>query len=340
MNKNKLIIKRYRKKSPDSNIFLRLNRAEFGQKFGITIDEDKFYPDIESLISKLKKTLKLSKKSQIVLGLGAESLIKEIFVWQYMKKKRQNVLIYNPNYYMYSHYTKLFNFKLFKFNLDLNSSIELNSKNIIESLKKNKISIYCMINPSAPVEKYLNKQEAVKVLEFCKKNNIFVIIDEVYKNFFDKEFFDLVYRYNVVIIRSFSKTIGFPGLRVGYLLCSNKIYKELDSFRLSVELPSYAVAKAKKILKNVSIIHSNEKKIKNASAYARKEMRNKGYRTFNKNINSIVVDLKNLKLKNNILKKLKKNKILISEIMLGRPKYCISFVTTNIYNLKKLFKYF
>ena len=79
MNKNKLIIKRYRKKSPDSNIFLRLNRAEFGQKFGITIDEDKFYPDIESLISKLKKTLKLSKKSQIVLGLGAESLIKEIF---------------------------------------------------------------------------------------------------------------------------------------------------------------------------------------------------------------------------------------------------------------------
>ena len=29
MNKNKLIIKRYRKKSPDSNIFLRLNRAEF-----------------------------------------------------------------------------------------------------------------------------------------------------------------------------------------------------------------------------------------------------------------------------------------------------------------------
>ena len=188
MNKNKLIIKRYRKKSPDSNIFLRLNRAEFGQKFGITIDEDKFYPDIESLISKLKKTLKLSKKSQIVLGLGAESLIKEIFVWQYMKKKRQNVLIYNPNYYMYSHYTKLFNFKLFKFNLDLNSSIELNSKNIIESLKKNKINIYCMINPSAPVEKYLNKQEAVKVLEFCKKNNIFVIIDEVYKNFLIKNF--------------------------------------------------------------------------------------------------------------------------------------------------------
>ena len=75
-------------------------------------------------------------------------------------------------------------------------------------------------------------------------------------------------------------------------MCSNKIYKELDSFRLSVELPSYAVAKAKKILNDVNIIHSNEKKIKNASAYARKEMRNKGYRTFNKNINSIVVDLK------------------------------------------------
>ena len=91
MNKNNFIIKRLRKSSPDSNTFLRLNRAEFGENFGTKIDIDKFYPDISSLIVKIKKTLKISKKIQMVLGLGAEGLIKEIFVWQYLKKKKLNV---------------------------------------------------------------------------------------------------------------------------------------------------------------------------------------------------------------------------------------------------------
>ena len=157
MNKNNLIIKRYRKSSPDPKHFLRLHRAEYGQKFRSKLDMDRFYPDSYSLIKSLRKTHKLSKKIQTILGHGAEGLIKDILIWRYLKNIKQNVLIYEPNYYMYEHYAKLLNFKIFKYNLKLSNNLNLKSAEIIQTLKKNKITLFCMVNPSAPLEKYSKK---------------------------------------------------------------------------------------------------------------------------------------------------------------------------------------
>ncbi len=340
MNKNNLIIKRYRKSSPDPKYFLRLHRAEYGQKFRSKFDMDRFYPDTYSLIKSLRKTYKLSKKIQTILGHGAEGLIKDILIWRYLKNIKQNVLIYEPNYYMYEHYSKLLNFKIFKYNLKLSNNLNIKSGEIIQALKKNKITLFCMVNPSAPLEKYINKKEVIKILKYCKKNKIFLIIDEVYKSFFDKSFFDLIYKYNFIIVRSLSKTPGYPGIRVGYLLCNQKIFKEIDSLRLSIELSSYSVNKAKKILDNPKKIISDEKKIIEASKFFSKQMSIKGFKSYNKNINSIVIDLKNLILKKKILLSLKKKKILVSSNYKKNLKNCISITTTNVSNLKKILVHF
>tara|TARA_B100000530_G_scaffold36889_1_gene21314 strand:- start:19 stop:621 length:603 start_codon:yes stop_codon:yes gene_type:complete len=197
-----------------------------------------------------------------------------------------------------------------------------------------------MVNPSAPLEKYINKKEVIKILKYCKKNKIFLIIDEVYKSFFDKSFFDLIYKYNFIIVRSLSKTPGYPGIRVGYLLCNQKIFKEIDSLRLSIELSSYSVNKAKKILDNPKKIISDEKKIIEASKFFSKQMSIKGFKSYNKNINSIVIDLKNLILKKKILLSLKKKKILVSSNYKKNLKNCISITTTNVSNLKKILVHF
>ena len=66
----------------------------------------------------------------------------------------------------------------------------------------------------------------------------------------------------------------------------------------------------------------------------------KGFKSYNKNINSVVVDLKNLILKKNFLSCLKKKKILVSSNYKKNLKNCISITTTNISNLKKILTYF
>ena len=66
----------------------------------------------------------------------------------------------------------------------------------------------------------------------------------------------------------------------------------------------------------------------------------KGFKSYNKNINSIVIDLKNLILKKKILLSLKKKKILVSSNYKKNLKNCISITTTNVSNLKKILVHF
>ena len=53
---------------------------------------------------------------------------------------------------------------------------------------------------------------------------------------------------NLIVIRSFSKSFGLPGLRIGYSLTSNKYSQEIETFRLAIELPQICIDDALKYL--------------------------------------------------------------------------------------------
>ena len=72
---------RFRKETPNPKIYLRLHRSEFGDYLRAKkIDQNSFYPDSTKLIKKICNFHRV-KKENVLIGLGAESLIKDIFIW-------------------------------------------------------------------------------------------------------------------------------------------------------------------------------------------------------------------------------------------------------------------
>jgi histidinol-phosphate aminotransferase len=339
-----VIIKRIRKSSPHPQKGLRLNRAEFGHDFSNKNKRnffDQYYPDTTSLIDKIAKFHKI-KNENLNIGLGAESFIKDIFIWHSRKFKKKRVGFSLPNFFMYTLNAKIYDYKIFNYLINPARINLLNLSYIKNFLEKNKINLFIIVNPSHPFEKNWNLMELGKIMQFCKRKGITVLLDEVYQGLGSESAYKLIQKYtNLIILRSFSKAFGLPGIRVGYTIASAKISQEIETYRLAIELPQYSINEVIKLLDgNKKFLYNTSKQIINSRKYAHKQFKIRGLNSHNFFLNSVNVDLIN---KNNALKignYLKKNNIFINYKYPEPHSHFINLTTTNISNLKFFFKKF
>ena len=86
-------------------------------------------------------------------------------------------------------------------------------------------------NPNNPDGKLRNID---KVVDFCQKNCIKLVVDETFIEFCEnyKEYTALNYSYqNIYVLRAFTKFYGLPGIRLGYLVSRDSSCVE-DMFKL------------------------------------------------------------------------------------------------------------
>ena len=315
---------------------LRLHRAEFGHDRGKKIvNKYSYYPDIESLYKYISKINNLNSKN-ILVGAGGEVIIKDVFILLSKILKKRNMFIFEPNYAMYKHYSKIFNFRLISKILRPGEKYDLSK--LKSFLKRKKIGVITLVNPSHPIEQFYNKEEIYKLVQFCQRENIYIILDEVYKFNFEKN--NHIYKKfsNVFCIRSFSKIFGLPGLRVGYAVASKRNIQLLENFRLSIELGADSIdffnneKKVKKILKQ------NFEKVQKAKVFAKKSFSKRKIRSFNEYVNSITFDCLNEKKALQVHKYLLMKKIFLVNFKDKFLKRFLNVTTTNVSNLKYFFK--
>ena len=337
------IIKRIRRPSPDPKKILRLNRSEYGDNSfkNINKTEDKFfYPDTTKLINKICKFERI-KPDEVNVALGTESLFKDILLW-HQKKNKKRIYFNSPNYFIYEIFSDLFNYKKFKFEIDPETPEKINPDKIIDGLKKNKSTILILVNPSSPIEKYWKKNEIIQILNFCKKKKILVLLDEIYYGLGSKTFkkFFKVYK-NLIILRSFSKSFGLPGIRVAYSICNKELNEEISSFRLALELPVGSIETAIDALDNYKT--KTNQKINNiikAREYAKKQFLRRKIKCFGNYSNSVCIKLQNKIQIKEMGEFLKKNKIFVNYTYPNNFSDIMNITTTNINNLKYFFKIF
>lgn len=332
------IIKRVRK--PDSSFYkyLRLNRAEFGHSFNSKkniLDHNNYYPNVLEILDALKKYLKIGKENLLV-GLGAESVIKDTLFFFSKKKKRIGFL--TPNYFMYTIYSKLFGYKIFNLNINPEFSDALTVNDLKKFIKINKIDIFILVNPSHPFEKNWKLNEIELLLKFCKKKGIILILDEVYQGLGSQTSVKFIKKYdNLIIISSLSKNLGLPALRVGYLVASKKIIEYMDSFRLAIELPYHSIKVSCDYLKNKKLILKTKNNIIRARKFAHNEFKKRKILFFGKFGNSVTFKTKNRKTAQLIGDFLKKKKILINYNYQKPYDNFLNLTTTNTNNIKFFF---
>jgi aminotransferase len=87
--------------------------------------------------------------------------------------------------------------------------------------KKTKAILFC--NPNNPTGSIYSREQLMKILEIAEKNNLYVLVDEVYRDFIydNQEFYSIgrfsKFRKRIIYIFSFSKSYSMTGWRVGFL---------------------------------------------------------------------------------------------------------------------------
>jgi histidinol-phosphate/aromatic aminotransferase/cobyric acid decarboxylase-like protein/GTP:adenosylcobinamide-phosphate guanylyltransferase len=169
----------------------------------------------------------------LTIGNGASELIRlinRIFV------KRMTIPVPGFNEYENTLRSEQINF----FYLSEND-FDLNPDEFLKSVRDSGSNTALIVNPNNPTSLYIGKEELTYIVRALKDLDL-VIVDESFINFVDMEdnpSLQSDYRdfKNLLIIKSMSKEYGIPGLRLGYILSTNRNYIE----KVSRELPIWNI---------------------------------------------------------------------------------------------------
>ncbi|MBR1443248.1 MAG: aminotransferase class I/II-fold pyridoxal phosphate-dependent enzyme, partial [Firmicutes bacterium] len=180
------------------------------------------YPDVNytSLRSAISSYTG-AKAENIIVGNGSTELI-SLFIKSVCPKKS---VIISPAYSEYEREIKLCGGKPLLFPLREEEDFRLNIPDLFNAMDKD-TNLLVICNPNNPTGSFLVKSELLRIAEFCRGNNIRILIDETYAEFSDDDMevsaIPLADDFkNIFIIRGTSKFFASPGLRLGYAITSD-----------------------------------------------------------------------------------------------------------------------
>ena len=193
-------------------------------------DQIDVYPDSES--TRLRSNLKWFtglNTSQILVGNGATEIIYN-FCSAFVNKKSK-VLIPCPTFSEYEKAVKFFGGKTIRFkSLNLNKDLS----KFLTQIPPNGIIFFC--NPNNPTGEVLSKKSMQQIVLTAKKKSTLVFLDETFIELVPSSNLSIVKTIksyeNLFILRSFTKSFGLAGLRIGYGLGNKKIIEVLQRIKI------------------------------------------------------------------------------------------------------------
>lgn len=183
--------------------------------------------------------IKLSKENIIVTPSVVFSICTLIRI---LTKENDSILISEPVYYPFKESITINNRKTIISNLVIeNDKYVIDYKDFEKKIIDNNVKLYILCNPHNPVGRVWDKLELEKIIDICKKNDVFIISDEIHADFiYNKEFFSIwLFDYDKkVIVSAPTKTFNIPGLKISNTIIYDKtLYKkykiELDKIGYS-----------------------------------------------------------------------------------------------------------
>lgn len=200
-----------------------LGMSELGKKAYIeALDLVKNYPDPEYI--KLRNSISSHHKCKLenlFIGNGAIEMIYKTF--DYINPR--NALVVAPTFVEYER-------ALNKTQVEPDFYILKEEENFIVDIEKIKeyaidYELIVICSPNNPTGKLVEKEKIIEVLEYIKERQLDckLFLDEAFIDFVseEKSMIDKVEKYeNLFILRSATKFFAIPGLRIGYVISSDK----------------------------------------------------------------------------------------------------------------------
>ena len=138
------------------------------------------------------------------------------------------IIVVEPFYTNYQTFAFLNGITLKAVHTDIRSGFAIPDMGEFEKLFTPKTKAVLLCNPCNPSGKLFSKKEMLAIGEFCVRHGLFLISDEVYREFCYSEepHFSAMFipgaEQNVILADSVSKRYNLCGARIGYLISHNK----------------------------------------------------------------------------------------------------------------------
>ncbi|WP_246091426.1 threonine-phosphate decarboxylase [Swingsia samuiensis] len=123
-------------------------------------------------------------------------------------------------------------------------------------------SIVVMCNPNNPDGRILSLQEIEAIAADVTQKGGWLILDEAYADFEDFSGGEILEKFNIIMLRSFGKSYGLPGVRLGFLVSTVSVANRMRLILGDWSVNSVAISVGTRALKDVSWQEEIKKKLK------------------------------------------------------------------------------
>jgi aspartate aminotransferase len=166
----------------------------------------------------------LTREQVVITTSGSEALQ---FTINMVADAGDEIVVFEPFYTNYNAFATIGNVKLHPVTLDIETGFHLPSDEEIEKAINGRTKAILVCNPSNPTGTVLRKDEMDRLVALAEKHDLFLLADEVYREFvFDGEAQTFLSypdpNKRIIIVDSVSKRFNLCGARIGVIVSKNE----------------------------------------------------------------------------------------------------------------------
>jgi aspartate aminotransferase len=168
--------------------------------------------------------IEFDEKEMVVTAGGSEAII---FAMCAVCDKDDEIIVFEPFYTNYNGFATIADVKLRPVPLSIKNGFHLPPEKEIEKYINGKTKGILITNPSNPTGAIYSKEELQALVNLTKKYNLFLMSDEVYREFaFDSPFVSIMnfpeVNEHIILLDSCSKRFNVCGARIGVIASHNE----------------------------------------------------------------------------------------------------------------------
>lgn len=246
------------------------------------------YPDTEC--EALRKAISDYEKipaEYILCGNGAADLIFSLVLGM----KPEKALLLAPGFAEYEQALSTVNCKIKRYYLKEEKGFAPEEE-ILEYITSD-VDMMFLCNPNNPTGVITKQELILKILEKCREEHVFLVLDECFTDFTDAPYENTLKGVledydNLFILKAFTKRYAMAGIRLGFGLCSNREIHEKISMVTqpwNVSIPAQEAGIA--ALKEEEYVKNSMEYLKKEKVFLRKGIEDAGLKTYGSEANYI-----------------------------------------------------
>ena len=231
------------------------------------------YPEETIPTTKYAHLLGLEKEN---VTLTAGSTVGMGYAIKVFGQPGKNIITVTPSFAMYEVYAKMIGMNVVQMKYEEDFSFRV--ENTLASINEN-TGIVVLVNPNMPVGNIYNEEDIEAIINKARENHALVIIDEAYYYFYDQTSIEMVKKYdNVVVLRTFSKMLSMPSLRLGAVMSCPENIRYINNYKPHYTVNSIALLFCEAIVDNHDrLITELKEQYQEGKEYIIRELADHGY---------------------------------------------------------------